>query len=96
MADPRLSVHQRVQILAQLEHGARWLNALAAWLGQRGVESEADMIDQAARDLLAVCWLLERPIRPKLPPTRWSDGQQTAQSAPQSAYQQVSDQPRQM
>ena len=71
MSDPRISVRDRVQVLAQLEQGARWLNALAAWLGSRGVESEADVIDQAARDLLAACWMLERPLRPKPPPELW-------------------------
>ena len=29
------------------------------------------MIDGAARDLLAAAFLLERPLRPKLPPERW-------------------------
>jgi hypothetical protein len=71
MPDQRLSVHDRCQILGQLEQGARWLNALASWLGQQGVESEADMIDQAARDLLAAAYLLERPLQPKPPPERW-------------------------
>lgn len=73
MADQRLSVHDRVQILSQLNQGAFWLNKLAGWLGRQGVETEADMIDQAARDLLAACWLLERPLRPKPPPEQWKD-----------------------
>lgn len=77
--DNRLSVHDRVQVLQQLENGATWLNALAAWLGERGVESESDMIDQAARDLLAAAYLLERPIRPKLPPQRWPQPQPAQQ-----------------
>ena len=50
--DSRLSVHQRVQVLQQLEQGARWLNKLASWLGEQGAESEGDMIDQAA----GTCW----------------------------------------
>jgi hypothetical protein len=94
MPDRRLSVHDRVAVLGHLERAARELNLVAAWLGSLGVESEAEMIDGAARDLLAACWLLERPLRPKLPPSRWHDGQQTAQIAPQSAYPQVSEPPR--
>jgi hypothetical protein len=71
MTDRRLSVHDRVAVLGHLERAARELNAVAAWLGSLGVESEAEMIDGAARDLLAACFLLERPLRPKLPPQCW-------------------------
>jgi hypothetical protein len=47
-------------------------------LGRAGVETEADMIETAARNLLASCWLLERPLRPKPPPEQWHDGTQAA------------------
>jgi hypothetical protein len=60
-----------VQVLDALNSLAWYLNRLAGWLGRAGVETEADMIDQAAKDLLASCWLLERPLRPKPPPEVW-------------------------
>jgi hypothetical protein len=88
MADQRISVHDRVKVLDQVNGAAWWLNKLASWLGSRGVETEADMIDQAARDLLAACWLLERPLRLKPPPERWHDGG-TGLGVP---YQQAPDQ----
>lgn len=90
-------MHDRVLVLDQLNQCAWWLNKLAGWLGRQGVETEADIIDQAARDLLASCWLLERPLRPRLPPEPWRgtpDGQQTAQGQPQRAYPQASEPPR--
>jgi hypothetical protein len=77
MSDQRISVHDRVQVLDALNSVAWYLNRLAGWLGRNGVETEADMVDQAARDLLASCWLLERPLRPKPPPEVWQ--QQPAQ-----------------
>jgi hypothetical protein len=62
-----------------------------------GLDSaSADMIDHAARDLLASCWLLKRPLRPKPPPEQWHDGQQAAQQAPCQPYPQASKPPRQM
>jgi hypothetical protein len=86
MADQRISVHDRVLILDQLNACAWWLNRLAGWLGQRGVETEADIIEQAARNLLASCWLLERPLRANPPPEVWkgTPGQQqpSYQAAP--------------
>jgi len=83
MPDRRLSVRDRVQILRQLEQGARWLNLVAVWLGEQGCESEGDMIEGIARDMLAAAFLLERPLSPRLPPQPWpqpaqADGQQQA------------------
>jgi hypothetical protein len=71
MAEPRLSVHDRVMALERLESVAVELNAIAAWLGGYAIETEADTIDRAARDLLASCWLLSRPLRAELSPERW-------------------------
>lgn len=79
MTDPRISVHDRVRALQALEHLAWQMNQAAHWLGEAGMETEADMIEQAARSVLASCWLLERPIRPQVPPGRW---QQPACPAP--------------
>ena len=71
MPDTRISVRHLVAALASLEATAWELNQAAAWLSEQGRETEADMLEQAARDVLAACWLLERPIRPQLPPERW-------------------------
>jgi hypothetical protein len=71
MGDQRISVHHRVLVLQRIEAMATELNAMASWLGQQGVEYESDLLDNSARDLLSVCWMLERPLRPRLPPTRW-------------------------
>jgi hypothetical protein len=78
--DKRLAVAERLQALDRLEAVAVELNQIAAWLGGFGVETEADMAERAARDLLAACWLLSRPLRPEPPPDRWlaTDGQQAA------------------
>lgn len=78
MPDRRLSVRDRVSILAQLDATMWWLNRLSTWLGQRDVESESDLLDQAAKDIATACWLLSRPLRAKPPPERWQDGQQSA------------------
>ena len=85
----RLSVHDRVAVLQRIEAMATELNAIAAWLGQRA-ESEADVIDGAARDLLAAAWMLERPLRPKPPPERWQlgAGMEPPVTPPQGADQQ--------
>ena len=84
-----LSVHDRVQALTAMEANAVELNAIAAWLSKAGAETEADMLEQAARSVLASCWLLERPLRPQPPPERWEAG--TGQFVP---YHQVPDQGR--
>jgi len=52
MPDSRLSVHDRVAALEHLERVARDLNLMAAWLGEAGIEYEADLLDGSARDLL--------------------------------------------
>ena len=96
MADQRISTRDRVQILDQLDGTMWWLNKLAGWLGERGIESESDLLDQAAKDIATACWLLSRPLRAKPPPEAWHDGQQTAQSPANGAYPQVSEQRRQM
>jgi len=54
-----------------LEAAAFELNQIAAWLADNGIETEADQIERAARDLLAACWLLSRPVRYPPPPERW-------------------------
>jgi hypothetical protein len=72
MASQQLSVRQRVEAVTYLEAVALDLNGLAAALAQRGAENEADAIDVAAKNLLAACWWLSRPLRQPPPPERWN------------------------
>lgn len=71
MPDPRLSVHDRVQALQRLEAIAFELNEAAAYLAANDIETESDQLEQSARNVLAVCWLLSRPLCPQLPASRW-------------------------
>jgi hypothetical protein len=71
MADRRISIRDRVQILDQLDATMWWLNKLSGWLASHDIESEADLLDQAAKDIATASWLLSRPIRAKLPPEAW-------------------------
>jgi hypothetical protein len=75
-ADRRLTLHERSRALQRLDELAFELNDIATWLGGLGVEVEADQLDQAAKGILAACWLLSRPFRTQLPPDRWRAAQQ--------------------
>lgn len=66
-------MRDRVGVIADIERAAFYVNAIAAWLGEQGLETEADMVDASAKGLLASCWMLERPLRAQLPPERWPD-----------------------
>ena len=90
MAD-RVTVHDRVQVLDQLDGAAWWLNTMAAWLGEQGCETEADTVQSAAHACLASCWWLGRNLRPQPPPERWHDGGGMGLTIP---YQQRPDQQR--
>jgi hypothetical protein len=72
MPDQRISVHDRVAALDNLERLAFELNRAAAWLGREGCESESDQLDHASTLILSACWLLERPIRRQPTPERWA------------------------
>jgi hypothetical protein len=86
MREIKVSVHERVRSSDYLEWLAREANQAAAWLAEQGLETEADLVESAARTLLATCHMLERPLRPELPPERWqqADGGQgvPSQQAP--------------
>jgi len=71
MAEIRVSVRDRVKVIEDIEGVALYANQIAVWLGEQGLEVEADMVNDAAKSLLASCWWLERPLRPQLPPQRW-------------------------
>ena len=71
MTDRRIRVQDRAQALGRLDAMAWELNQISAWLGEHGIETEADMLEQSARGILAACWLLSRPIRPEPHPERW-------------------------
>jgi hypothetical protein len=76
----QLSVRDRLACIEGLERTARWLNTMAAWLGERGLETEADTVQSAAYASLAACWWISRPLRPPPPPEQW---QEPARRAPQ-------------
>jgi hypothetical protein len=69
-----MTVRDRVAAIEGLERTARWLNAMAAWLGDQGAETEADTVQSKAYACLAGCWWLSRNLRPPPPPERWPDG----------------------
>jgi hypothetical protein len=69
--DNRISLRDRVRALDRANQLAFELNAMASWLADNGVETESDMWEKAAKDILAGCWLLERPIRAAMPPEAW-------------------------
>lgn len=71
MTDRRISIQDRTRALVALEAMAWDLNRAASWLTEAGIETEADMLDSAAKSILASCWLLSRPVRAALPPERW-------------------------
>jgi hypothetical protein len=69
--DRRITLHERVLAVDRLEAMAFEANQIASWLAANDLETEADKTELAAVHLLAVVALLERPIRPQLPPGRW-------------------------
>jgi hypothetical protein len=74
--DKRITLHERVQAVDRLEAMAFEANQIASWLAEHDFETESDKTELAAVHLLAAVALLERPIRPQLPPERWQqDGQ---------------------
>jgi hypothetical protein len=81
MTETRVSVRERVRVIADIEGLAHYANAIATWLGEAGLEVESDAVNDASKSLLAACWFLDRPLRMHLPPQRWpqpaqQDGQQ--------------------
>lgn len=80
-----ISVRERVRAPERLKAIAFELNAASVWLAREGAGTESDQLDQldqAAARVLAACWLLERPIRPQLPPSRWQGAAQPANGCP--------------
>jgi hypothetical protein len=71
LSEPAARRRQLLAALAHLERVAWDLNSAATWLGDEGHETEAEMIEQSARSILAACWLLYRPYRKELPPGQW-------------------------
>ena len=71
MTDNRLTVRERVYAVDSLDWLARHVNHWASYLPEAGFETESDKIELAAVHLAAACHLLERRIRPALPPERW-------------------------
>jgi hypothetical protein len=74
MADQRVSVRDRVRAIDHLEALAFQLNRASSWAADQDCETEADMLESAARSVLAACHLLGRPLRRDPPPERWQAG----------------------
>jgi hypothetical protein len=74
--DKRLSVHDRVRALDWLDYLARQLNKAAVYLAEQGFETEADLLDQAAKDTMAAVGMLSRPLRGRPPAELWQQPQQ--------------------
>jgi DNA-binding LacI/PurR family transcriptional regulator len=62
MADG-LSAEARARILAELDRLAYDLNFAASQLEQAGAGACGDMLDRAAREIAACCWVLSEPLR---------------------------------
>jgi len=73
--DKRITLHERVQAVDRLMAMAFEANQIASWLADCDLETESDKTELAAIHLLAAVALLERPIRPQLPPGRWQQSQ---------------------
>jgi len=71
VTDQRISIHERVRSADYIAWLAKEAYHAAAWLSAHDLETEADKAELAAVHLMAVVALLERPIRPQLPPERW-------------------------
>ena len=63
----RLSHADRLAILAELEHAADGLNQVAVILDQQDAAAAARMLEHAAEQVAACCWVLERPVRRYIP-----------------------------
>lgn len=79
MPEIRISVRERVRVIADIEAMAHYANSIAAWLGEQGLETEASAVDDASKSLLSACWFLDRPLRSQLPPQRWMQPDQQFQ-----------------
>jgi hypothetical protein len=75
VTEPAARRAQLASALAHLEMVAWDINRAATWAANEGHETESEMLEDAARSVLASCWLLERPFRPQLPPGAWRQQQ---------------------
>ena len=76
MTDRRVSIHDLVTATDALDRLAFELNRAACWASdEAGDETAGDLIDQAARSVLAAARLLDRPIRADPTPQRWRQAQ---------------------
>ena len=63
----QLSVHYRVQVIERLDELASELTQISGWLAGLGIDGPSLLCQDAARDVFASCWLLERPIDRRVP-----------------------------
>jgi hypothetical protein len=63
----RLPVQHRVLVLAELERISFTLADISTWLSHNDADAAAVMLEDAARNVAAAGWVLETPIRPRIP-----------------------------
>jgi len=62
MAD-RITMSDRLELLAELERLADACNQVAVILDREDAGAEAHILEHAAEQIAAACWLVEHPIR---------------------------------
>jgi hypothetical protein len=73
--DNRISIRDRWRAADYIAWLADELNAAADWLGDQGLEVEADEAELAARRAAKAAWMVARPLLPDPPPERWQQHQ---------------------
>lgn len=63
----RLNMTQRVRVLEALERISFELADIAAWLSRLDADAPAVMLEDAARNVAAAGWVVETPVRSRLP-----------------------------
>jgi hypothetical protein len=69
--DNRITIRDRWLSADYIAWLAEELNAAADWLGDQGLEVEADEAEQAARRAAKVAWMVARPLLRDPAPSRW-------------------------
>ncbi len=69
MAEPQLSRRDRLQVTGRLGELADELDTIASWLDKYGSDADKGslLLESAARDLYAACWILKPADHERLP-----------------------------
>ena len=63
----RLSIPDRMRLIEELERVSFLLADIAAWLFRNDAEAAADLLMEAAKSVAAAGWIVETPVRPRVP-----------------------------